>query len=42
MNSQTSQGSGLDYLLDLDGNIEIQNEEGYWGEDGGEQGRCND
>lgn len=30
MNSQSSQESGLDYLLDLDGNIEVQNEEGYW------------
>ena len=30
MNSQTRQDDGLSYLLDLDGNIEVQNEEGYW------------
>jgi hypothetical protein len=30
MNSQMPQDSGLNYLLDLDGNIEVQNEEGYW------------
>ena len=30
MNSQTRQDDGLSYLLDLDGNIEVQNDEGYW------------
>jgi hypothetical protein len=30
MNSQGPQETGLDYLLGLDGNIEVQNDEGYW------------
>ena len=30
MHSQESNETGLDYLLGLDGNIEFQNEEGYW------------
>lgn len=30
MNPQTHRDDGLVYLLDLDGNIEVQNEEGYW------------
>ena len=30
MSSQESTASGLDYLLGLDGNIEFQNDEGYW------------
>lgn len=29
-NSPDSQKVGLDYLLGLDGNIEFQNDEGYW------------
>jgi len=30
MSSQESKEAGLDYLLGLDGNIEFQNDEGYW------------
>ena len=30
MTSQGSQDTGLDYLLGLDGNIEVQNDDGYW------------
>ena len=30
MNSQKSKENGLDYLLGLDGNVEFQNDEGYW------------
>lgn len=30
MNSRESKESGLDYLLGLDGNIEFQNDDGYW------------
>ena len=30
MSSQESKETGLDYLLGLDGNIEFQNNEGYW------------
>ncbi|OGB33864.1 MAG: hypothetical protein A3F78_13570 [Burkholderiales bacterium RIFCSPLOWO2_12_FULL_61_40] len=30
MNSQESTATGLDYLLGLDGNIEFQNDDGYW------------
>jgi hypothetical protein len=30
LNSQDSPAKGLDYLLGLDGNIEVQNEAGYW------------
>ncbi len=30
MQSHESKETGLDYLLDLDGNIEFQNDEGYW------------
>jgi len=30
MSSQEPQGTGLDYLLGLDGNIEVQNDDGYW------------
>lgn len=30
MNSQGQKDTGLDYLLGLDGNIEVQNEKGYW------------
>jgi Family of unknown function (DUF6516) len=30
MSSQESKDAGLDYLLELDGNIEFQNDEGYW------------
>jgi len=30
MNSQGSQDTGLDYLLGLDGNVEVQNDDGYW------------
>jgi hypothetical protein len=30
MNSKGSKTSGLDYLLGLDGNIEFQNDDGYW------------
>lgn len=30
MGSKGSTTSGLDYLLGLDGNIEFQNDEGYW------------
>lgn len=30
MNSQASKEKGLDYLLGLDGNIEFQNDAGYW------------
>ncbi len=30
MISQESTETGLDYLLELDGNIEFQNDDGYW------------
>ena len=30
MMSKLSDEAGLDYLLGLDGNIEFQNDEGYW------------
>lgn len=30
MSSQEPQDTGLDYLLGLDGNIEVQNDDGYW------------
>jgi hypothetical protein len=30
MDSQESLAEGLDYLVGLDGNIEFQNDEGYW------------
>ena len=30
MSSRESRETGLDYLLGLDGNIEFQNDEGYW------------
>lgn len=30
MSSQESMATGLDYLLGLDGNIEFQNDDGYW------------
>jgi hypothetical protein len=30
MNSQESEEAGLDYLLGLDGNVEFQNDNGYW------------
>ena len=30
MNPQTHRDDGLVYWLDLDGNIKVQNEEGYW------------
>ena len=30
MNSEKSKAKGLDYLLGLDGNIEFQNDDGYW------------
>ena len=30
MSSRESEETGLDYLLGLDGNIEFQNDEGYW------------
>ena len=30
MDSQNSPAIGLDYLLGLDGNIEVQNDAGYW------------
>lgn len=30
MSSQVSNETGLDYLLGLDGNIEFQNDAGYW------------
>jgi hypothetical protein len=30
MHSKESKETGLDYLLGLDGNIEFQNDEGYW------------
>ena len=30
MRSKESLASGLDYLLGLDGNIEFQNDQGYW------------
>jgi hypothetical protein len=30
MDSQRSPAMGLDYLLGLDGNIEVQNDTGYW------------
>jgi len=30
MHSHESKNTGLNYLLDLDGNIEFQNDEGYW------------
>jgi hypothetical protein len=30
MHPQESKETGLDYLLGLDGNIEFQNDEGYW------------
>lgn len=30
MSSQESNATGLDYLLGLDGNIEFQNDDGYW------------
>lgn len=30
MDSRESPDSGLDYLLGLDGNIEFQNEQGFW------------
>lgn len=30
MNSQSSLATGLEYLLGLDGNIEVQNDAGYW------------
>ena len=30
MGSQSSTTTGLDYLLGLDGNIEVQNDAGYW------------
>jgi hypothetical protein len=30
MRSQGSKAIGLEYLLGLDGNIEVQNDEGYW------------
>lgn len=30
MSSQESKEAGLDYLLGLDGNIEFQNDDGYW------------
>ena len=30
MHSQDSQTIGLEYLLGLDGNIEVQNDVGYW------------
>ena len=30
MGSQSSPATGLEYLLGLDGNIEVQNDEGYW------------
>lgn len=30
MNSHESKETGLDFLLGLDGNIEFQNDEGYW------------
>ena len=30
MSSQESPDFGLDYLLGLHGNIEVQNDEGYW------------
>ena len=30
MGSQSSPTSGLEYLLGLDGNIEVQNDAGYW------------
>jgi hypothetical protein len=30
MSSPESLSAGLDYLLGLDGNIEFQNDEGYW------------
>ena len=30
MDSQNSQATGLEYLLGLNGNIEVQNDAGYW------------
>jgi hypothetical protein len=30
MHSEESKETGLDYLIGLDGNIEFQNDEGYW------------
>ena len=30
MGSQSSPATGLEYLLGLDGNIEVQNDAGYW------------
>lgn len=30
MDSQSSQATGLEYLLGLNGNIEVQNDAGYW------------
>ena len=30
MDSQSSPATGLEYLLGLDGNIEVQNDAGYW------------
>lgn len=30
MDSQGQKDTGLDYLLGIDGNIEVQNEDGYW------------
>lgn len=30
MHCQKPRDDGLDYLLDLDGNIEFQNDDGYW------------
>ncbi len=30
MTAQGSIDTGLDYLLGLDGNIEVQNDDGYW------------
>jgi hypothetical protein len=30
MNSQELKETGLDYLLGLDGNVEFQNDDGYW------------
>ena len=30
MHSQDHPDTGLEYLLGLDGNIEVQNEQGYW------------